>query len=73
MGTLLASRHGATCAWCVDTSLCVRWEKARGKSADDAWAFCQAPPLNAAGNERGYRAFVGWLVNYLNSHLPGWW
>ena len=38
-------RHGGTCAWCVETSLCVRWQRALGDDSQKAWETCQAPGL----------------------------
>lgn len=34
---------GSTCAWCVETSLCVRWQRALGDSPGAAWAHCESP------------------------------
>ena len=33
----------ATCEWCIETSLCVRWQRALGVSTADAWAHCKSP------------------------------
>jgi hypothetical protein len=70
MGTVLALRHGATCAWCVDSSLCVRWERARGRTPDEAWASCQAPPIDAASQERSWtallQAIADWIARYIH-------
>lgn len=49
---------GGTCAWCVDTSLCVRWHRALGDGADAAWSVCSAPPRSATGLERALDALV---------------
>lgn len=37
------NHHGSTDRVCLETSLCVRWERARGLTADEAWARCEAP------------------------------
>jgi hypothetical protein len=58
MGVVSADRHGATCQWCVDTSLCVRWERSRGQTADQTWNYCQAPPIDAASQERSWTAYL---------------
>lgn len=34
---------GTTCAWCVETSLCVRWQRALGDSVEVAWVRCGNP------------------------------
>jgi hypothetical protein len=52
MASITAERHGSTCAWCVETSLCVRWQRARGDNLEAAWNRCNAPPENAAELER---------------------
>lgn len=36
--------HGGACARCVETSLCVRWERARGRTPVQTHAYCAAPP-----------------------------
>ena len=50
--------HGGTCAWCVETSLCVRWQRSRGSTAEEAWSVCRAPPKFAVGLERLVSAIV---------------
>jgi hypothetical protein len=47
MGSVSAAgeQHGGTCMWCVETSLCVRWQQALGDDSQKAWATCQAPGL----------------------------
>ncbi len=56
---------GGTCAWCVDTSLCVRWHRALGDSADAAWATCSAPPRSATGLERALAALQAWINDFV--------
>jgi hypothetical protein len=40
-----AEVHGGTCAWCVETTLCARWHRALGDSAEKSWQTCAAPGL----------------------------
>jgi hypothetical protein len=72
MGTLLADRHGATCAWCVESTLCVRWQLSIGQTAEQAWSFCQAPPLEANANERSWNTFAAALVAAIVEATRGW-
>jgi hypothetical protein len=58
MAALMAQRKGGTCAWCVETSLCVRWQRARGETAEATWNYCNAPPENAVELERAYVSLV---------------
>jgi hypothetical protein len=68
-GDLMAStvprRLGGTCAWCVDTSLCVRWHRALGTAADESWTACSAPPRSATGLEAALDALLSWLNGIL--------
>jgi hypothetical protein len=50
--------HGATCIWCVETTLCVRWQRALGEGAEDAWRTCEAPPKEATQLERWAQAIT---------------
>ena len=36
--------HGGACARCVETSLCIRWERARGRTPAQTRDYCEAPP-----------------------------
>ena len=54
-------RHGGTCQWCVETTLCVRWHRARGDTPQVAWTTCSAPPKEATGFEALWRALVEWI------------
>jgi len=62
-----ASLHGGTCIWCVETTLCVRWQRALGDSPQKAWDTCQAPPKSATGFERAWQALVAWIAQILTS------
>jgi hypothetical protein len=55
MASIDARRHGGTCAWCVESSLCVRWQLALGDSPEQAWTRCNAPPEDAVAQERSWR------------------
>lgn len=59
--TSALERHGGTCQWCVETTLCVRWHRARGDTPEAAWSTCSAPPKNATGFEALWRALVEWI------------
>jgi len=37
------NHHGSTDRVCLETSLCVRWERARGETVADAWSACADP------------------------------
>jgi hypothetical protein len=52
---------GGTCQWCVETSLCVRWHRARGDDAAKTWTACEAPPKQATQFERLWNALVAWI------------
>ena len=41
-------RHGGTCAWCVETSLCVRWNAALGHDSQKIWDNCNMPVSDSA-------------------------
>lgn len=69
MGTVLAQREGGTCALCVETSLCVRWHRARGDSAEQAWQACEAPPADAVERERGVLALLRAILEWIESWL----
>jgi hypothetical protein len=56
---------GGTCAWCIETSLCVRWHRALGDPAQKSWDACQAPPKAATSFERVWAAFFRWLADLL--------
>lgn len=72
MATILAPRHGGTCARCVETSLCVRWQRALGKTPSETWSFCEAPPLNAADNERTTVSLMQAIAAYIREITRGW-
>ena len=57
--------HGGTCQWCVETTLCVRWHRARGDTPDAAWTVCSAPPKQATLLEALWRALLEWLRQLL--------
>jgi hypothetical protein len=63
-----AALHGGTCIWCVETSLCVRWQRALGENADEVWRACEAPPKEATQFERwtrGIATAIGRIVDQL--------
>ena len=72
MATVTAQRHGSTCAWCVETSLCVRWQRARGDSPEAAWNRCNAPPENAAELERQSVTLARAIFEWLRSLTRNW-
>jgi len=55
------SLQGGTCQWCVDTSLCVRWHRARGDDATKTWSACEAPPKEATQFEKLWSALIAWI------------
>lgn len=55
-------RHGGTCTWCVETTLCVRWHRALGDTPEKAWEACQAPPKSLTGFERAWNALLRCLA-----------
>jgi len=61
MAVVTARRHGGTCAWCVETSLCIRWQRALGDDPQEAWSYCESPPENAVDIERGLDGIAGWI------------
>jgi hypothetical protein len=69
MATSSARRHGGTCAWCVESSLCVRWQLALGDAPGQAWTRCSAPPEDAVAQERTWRSAFEALVNDLLRRL----
>ena len=76
MASVTAERHGSTCAWCVETSLCVRWQRARGDTTDAAWNYCKAPPQNAAELERRSitlaHAIMEWIIELIEALTRNW-
>jgi hypothetical protein len=72
MATALAPRLGGTCARCVETTLCVRWQRGRGQSASEAWSYCEAPPLDAADNERATVTLMQAIAAYIRELTRGW-
>jgi hypothetical protein len=66
MGSVSAAgeRHGGTCAWCVETSLCVRWQQALGDDSQKAWGTCQAPGLL-----QGLLAAIAQLLDSILRHV----
>ena len=62
-----AALHGGTCIWCVETTLCVRWQRALGDAPQKAWDTCQAPPKSATGFERAWQAVAAWIAQILTS------
>lgn len=69
MGTVLAQREGGACALCVETSLCVRWHRARGDSAERTWQACEAPSADAIERERGTLALIRAILEWIESWL----
>jgi hypothetical protein len=69
MGSIAAGRHGGTCAWCVETSLCVRWQLALGETSAEAWAICESPPADAAARERGFFALLRGIADFVKRHV----
>lgn len=57
-------RHGGTCMWCVETSLCVRWQRALGDDSQKSWETCQAPGLL-----QGFVAAIGQFIDSLLGHI----
>ena len=53
--------HGGTCLWCVETTLCVRWQRSLNDSAETAWSKCSAPPKEATRWEAALSALAEWL------------
>ena len=72
MASVTAERHGSTCAWCVETSLCVRWQRARGDTAEAAWNHCNAPPENAATLERQSVTLARAIYEWLRALTKDW-
>lgn len=66
MGAVSAAgeQHGGTCMWCVETSLCVRWQRALGDFSQSAWATCQAPGL-----VQGLLSALAQFLNDLLGHV----
>lgn len=71
MGRIGAAREGGTCGLCVETSLCVRWQRARGDSPAVAWGICEAPPADAVERERQLRGLLPSLLAWLEELLRG--
>jgi hypothetical protein len=67
--TAALERHGGTCQWCVETSLCVRWHRARGDTADQAWQTCDAPPKGATMLEALAQALADFLRRLIGGIL----
>lgn len=64
MGALTAPvDHGEACARCVETSLCVRWERARGRSEVEAWGYCALPPENIVELQQGILEIIRSIVS----------
>jgi hypothetical protein len=72
MASVTAERHGGTCAWCVETSLCVRWQRARGNTVEAAWNHCNAPPENAAELERQSVTLARAIFEWLRALTKDW-
>ena len=72
MADVSAERHGGTCAWCVETSLCVRWQRALGNSVDSAHSYCDAPPLNAAEAERQSVTLAAAILAWVRELTKNW-
>lgn len=67
-GVTTGAMHGGTCVWCVETSLCVRWQRALGNAAEAAYQTCEAPPKESTGLERlsqQLAAAIGAIVDRL--------
>jgi hypothetical protein len=43
----------------------VRWQLARGDTSEEAWQYCDAPPLNAADTERGIAGLVRYVGDFI--------
>jgi hypothetical protein len=72
MASITASRDGSTCGWCVETSLCVRWQRARGDTSDAAWNYCKAPPQNAAELERQSITLARAIMEWIEELIRNW-
>lgn len=72
MASVTAERHGGTCAWCVETSLCVRWQRARGDTIDAAWNYCNAPTQNAAELERQSITLARAIIEWIRALVRDW-
>ncbi len=56
--------HGGACARCIETSLCVRWERARGRTAEQTWEYCEQPPENIVELQEGTVSLVDAIVGF---------
>ena len=56
--------HGGACARCVETSLCVRWERARGRTAEQTWEYCEQPPENIVELQEGTVSLVDAIIRF---------
>jgi hypothetical protein len=72
MASVTAERHGGTCAWCVETSLCVRWQRALGDTVEAAWNRCDAPPENAAELERQSVTLARAIIEWIRALTKDW-
>jgi hypothetical protein len=72
MASVTAERHGGTCAWCVETSLCVRWQRARGDTVEASWNHCNAPPENAAELERQSVTLARAIIEWIRALTKDW-
>ena len=44
---------------------CMRWQRARGDSAADAWGVCEAPAKQTAQVQKAQIALVAWLNAFI--------
>ncbi len=61
--------HGGTCAWCVETSLCVRWQSAHADDFDpvEIWKACSNPPKWT----RHFNNLVEYILTETRIRFPG--
>ncbi len=50
----------------------MRWQSAVGKTADETWSACDAPPIDAAAKEQGAKALAKALLEWLAQILKDW-
>lgn len=60
-----ASQQGGTCQWCVETTLCLRWQGARGDNPADAWGVCEAPAKQAPQLQATQLGLVAWINAFI--------
>jgi hypothetical protein len=70
MGAIAGAQiHGGACGWCVETSLCVRWQRALGRTADRARQYCDAPPDSIEDIKEAIAALVAEILRWIRGLL----